>query len=136
MPRSVSAQLAIDMYEALRAECGWSAANAWQGIARLLLSCDTLRHTWQPFHDVVAYRAANDFKTGVRGPNVVIRRAEALTGFLAGKLGVSRTDLSNEISAYWWHPDVTGLQPHHRPACFDVRPESPDPGLNRNMDAP
>ena len=113
MPRSVNAQLAIDMYEAQRAQRGWSAATAWQGIARLLLSCKTWRHGWQPFHDVVVYREANDFKTGARGPNVVMRRADALTGFLAGELGVPRADLCNEIAAYWRHPDVTDLQPHN-----------------------
>ena len=113
MPRSVNAQLAIDMYEAQRAQRGWSAATAWQGIARLLLSCDTWRHGWQPFHDVVVYREANDFKTGARGPNVVMRRADALTGFLAGELGVARADLCNRIAAYWRHPDVADLQPHN-----------------------
>ena len=113
MPRSVNAQLAIDMYEAQRAQRGWCAATAWQGIARLLLSCETWRHGWQPFNDVVVYREANDFKTGARGPNVVMRRADALTGFLAGELGVPRADLCNEIAAYWRHPDVTDLQPHN-----------------------
>ena len=83
MPRSVNAQLAIDMYEALRSHHGWSAASAWQGIARLLLSCDIWRHGWQPFHDVVVYREANDLKIGARGPNVVnapCRHADRLFG--------------------------------------------------------
>lgn len=113
MPRSANAQLAVEMYEAQRARRGWSAASAWQGIARLLLSCETWRQGWQPFHDVVVYREANDFRTGVRGPNAVMRRADALTGFLAGQLGVARADLCNEIGMYWRHPDVAGLQPHN-----------------------
>ena len=113
MPRSVNAKLAVDMYEALREQCRWNKATAWQGIARLLLSCDIWRHGWQTFNDVVVYREANDFKTGARGPNTVMRRADALTGYLASELGVSRTELCKEISAYWRHPDVTGLQPHN-----------------------
>ena len=104
MPRSVNAQLAIDMYEALRAHHGWSAASAWQGIARLLLSCDIWRHGWQPFHDVAVYREANDFKLGARGPNIVMRRADTLTGFLANELDAPRADLCNEVASYWGHP--------------------------------
>lgn len=113
MPRSRNAQLAIDMYEAQRAQRDWSAATAWQGIARLLLSCETWRHGWQPFHDVVVYRESNDFKMGVRGPNVVMRRADVLTEFLAGELGVPRTALCNEIATYWRHPDITDFQPNN-----------------------
>lgn len=113
MPRSANAQLAIDMYEALRAQHGWSAESAWQGIARLLLTCDVWERGWQPFHDVVVYRETNDFKEGARGPNVVMRRADALTGFLAAQLGVPRATLCDEIAAYWKHPDIAGLQPHN-----------------------
>jgi len=113
MPRSANAQLAIDMYEALRAKHGWTRATAWQGIARLLLSCEIWRHGWEPFHGVVVYRGTNDFKVGARGPNAIMRRAEALTGFLAKELGVSRAVLCNEIGIYWKHPDIAGLQPHN-----------------------
>ena len=113
MPRSVNAQLAVNMYEALRARHGWSREAAWQGIARLLLSCDIWQHGWRPFHGVVVYREANDFKVGSRGPNAVMRRAEALTGVLANALGVPRADLCNEIAAYWRHPSIAGLQPHN-----------------------
>ena len=111
MPRSINAQLAIDMYEALRAQHQWSRATAWQGVARLLLSCDVWRHGWQSFHGVVVYREANDFRDGARGPNVVVRRADALTGFLANELGVSRAALCEEIAAYWRHRDIADLQP-------------------------
>ena len=113
MPRSANAQLAVDMYEALQAQNGWTRATAWQGIARLLLSCEVWRHGWQPFHGVVVYREANDFKNSARVPNAVMRRAEALTAYLANELGVPRAGLCNEIAAYWKHPDVVGLQPHN-----------------------
>ena len=113
MPRSANAQLAIDMYEALRGKHDWSALTAWQGIARLLLSCEIWRHGWQGFHDVVVYREANDFKVGVHGPNIVMRRADALTGFLANELSLPRADLCDEIAAYWRHPNIAGLQPHN-----------------------
>ena len=113
MPRSVNAQLAIDMYEALRAQHQWHRAAAWQGVARLLLSCDIWRQGWQSFHGVVVYREANDFRASARGPNVVMRRAAALTGFLAHELGVSRAALCEEIATYWRHRDIAGLQPHN-----------------------
>ena len=72
------------------ADLPWNRAAAWQGVARLLLSCEVWRQGWQSFHGVVVYREANDFRAGARGPNVVMRRADALTGFLATELGVSR----------------------------------------------
>ena len=113
MPRSENAQFAVNMYEALRAEHGWTRGNAWQGIAILLLSCEIWRQGWQPFHDVAVYREANDFKTGPQGPNAVMRRAEALSVFLANELGVSRAALCGKIAAYWREPDIAGLQPHN-----------------------
>ena len=113
MPRSDNAQLAIDMYETLRTQHGWSRATAWQGIARLLLSCDIWQHGWRPFHGVVVHRESNDFKAGARGPNIVMRRAATLTGFLANELGVPRADLCDEIAAYWKHTDIAALQPHN-----------------------
>ena len=113
MPRSANAQLAIDMYEALRAQHGWSKETAWQGIARLLLSCDVWRHGWEPLHNVVVYREANDFKIGARGPNAVMRRAEALSKFIAKELCIPREELCREIATYWRAPDIGGLQPHN-----------------------
>lgn len=79
MPRSANAQLAINMYEALQARHGCNNATPWQGIARLLLSCSIWRQGWQPLHGVVVYREANDFKTGARGPNAVMRVAPLLS---------------------------------------------------------
>ena len=113
MPRSVNAQLAIDMYEALRAQHQWHRAAAWQGVARLLLSCDIWRQGWQSFHGVVVYREANDFRASARGPNVVMPGLPPLTGFLAHELGVSRAALCEEIATYWRHRDIAGLQPHN-----------------------
>ena len=113
MPRSANAQLAVDMYEALRAEYGWTIATAWHGIARLLLSCDVWRHEWQRFHGIVVYREANDFKIGRSGPNVTMRRGGTLTAQLANELAVPRTAICNEIAAYWRHPDIAHLQPHN-----------------------
>ena len=113
MPRSSNAQLAISMYEALRAEHGWDRETAWQGIARLLLSCETWQPGWHPFHGVVVYREASDFKRGPSGPNAVMQRAESLTSVLANALNVPRSDLCSEISAYWKHPSISSLQPHN-----------------------
>lgn len=113
MPRSTNAQLAVDMYEALRAVHGWTNTTAWQGIARLLLSCDRWRHGWQPFHGVVVYREANDFKIRTQGPNIIMRRAAELTSFLARELGIPRSDLCREIGTYWRHADIANLQPHN-----------------------
>lgn len=113
MPRSFNAQLAIDLYEALRVRNGWNAASAWKGIAQLLLSCDRWERGWQAFHDVVVYREANDFRVGAHGPNIVMRRADMLACFLAAELGIPRADLCDEIAAYWRHRDIAGLQPHN-----------------------
>lgn len=113
MPRSHNAQLAVTMYEELRARHRWSRDAAWHGIARLLLSCDIWWYGWQPFHGVVVYREANDFKVGRRGPNAVMRRAGALSGYLAKQLGVPKAALCREIGAYWKHPDIAHLQPHN-----------------------
>jgi len=113
MARSANAQLAVDMYEAMRVQHGWSRAHAWHGIARLLLSCKVWRHGWQPFHNMVVYCEANEFKTGPRGPNAVMQRADALSDFLANELGVSRAVLCNTIARYWNHPGIANLQPHN-----------------------
>ena len=113
MPRSANAQLAIDLYEALQRQHGWNAASAWQGIARLLLSCNRWRNGWQQFHDVVVYRESNDFRVGARGPNAVIRRAESLSVLLAEELAVPRAELCEKIATYWRHPNIAGLQPHN-----------------------
>lgn len=113
MPRSPNAQLAVGLYEELRERYGWTRVTAWHGIARLLLSCAVWRRGWQPFHGVVVYREANDFKMGWQGPNAVMRRAGSLTAFLAAELGVSLVDLCSEVGAYWRHQQTARLQPHN-----------------------
>ena len=42
----------------------------------------------------------NDFRIGARGPNTVLRRANALTKFLAAKLTVPGTDLCDGIAGF------------------------------------
>ena len=113
MPRSDNAKLAVRAYEAFRVQHDWSRSTAWQGIARLLLTCDVWSGNWQRFHDVVVYRERNDFKIGARGPNAVMKRAEELTDFLARELGVPRQRLCSAIGAYWKQSEVSGLQPHN-----------------------
>lgn len=113
MPRSPNAQIAVTLYEALHAQYAFTPTTAWQGIGRLLLSCEIWRNTWQPFHGVVVYRESNDFKVGANGPNAVMRRAEDLTQFLAEQLGVNRAGLCSEIGTYWSHPTIRESQPHN-----------------------
>jgi hypothetical protein len=113
MARSANAQLALDLYEKLPGCHGWTASDAWQGIARLLLSCEIWNDGWQHFHDVIVYRESNDFRIGARGPNAVLKRAEALAAYLASQLSVPRSDLCKEIGIYWKDPAVATLQPHN-----------------------
>ena len=113
MPRSANAQAAVEMYEAMRLQRRWTQATAWHGIAILLLSCDIWRYGWYGFHDVVVYRESNDFRVGSKGPNAVLRRAESLTGFLAGELGIGRNAVCEEIAAYWREPKVANKQPNN-----------------------
>lgn len=69
---------------------------------------------WQPFHNVVVYRETNDFKQGANGtPNTVLQRAEALTQYLAGQLGVPRAEIDHHIGLYWHQPVISTLQPHN-----------------------
>lgn len=113
MARSPNAQIAVDMYKALSGTLALDAATAWQGIARLLLTCEIWKGSWQPFHDVVVYRESNTFKSGSRGPNTVMQRADRLTQYLADQLGVPRASLCNVIGDYLRHPQITHLQPNN-----------------------
>ena len=113
MPRSGNAQIAVDMYEEMRSEFGWSGSSAWHGIARLLLSCEVWDDPWKPFHGSVVYKEKNAFKVGKKGPNKYLRRAEDLSGFLARELRVSRDALCGEIATYWRQPGVSDLQPNN-----------------------
>lgn len=116
MPRSPNAQIAVDLYNQLVPIYAWTAASAWHGIARLLLTTKVWRTGlgWQPFHNVIVYRESNDFKLGAGGaPNAVLRRAEALTAYLAAQLGVPRTEICDHTGAYWNQPRLSTLQPHN-----------------------
>jgi hypothetical protein len=116
MPHSENAQMAVDLYNHLAHDHGFTAGNAWHGIARLLLTTNVFRSGagWQPFHNVVVYRESNDFKLSAAGtPNKVMQRAEALTVYLAGQLGVPRPEINHNIGLYWNQPHISALQPHN-----------------------
>lgn len=115
MARSPNAQLAVDQFKILQQRHRWGKADAWQGIARLLLTCDRWVEGsgWQNFHGVVVYRETNDFKVGKKGPNKVLQRAESLSTYLATQLGVTRGNLCRSIAQYWQTPVIANLQPHN-----------------------
>jgi hypothetical protein len=113
MARSPNAQIAVQMYDVLATEFAWNTATAWHGIARLLLTCEIWKESWQPFHDVIVYRESNEFKSGARGPNKVMQRAASLTDCLALELGVARNSLCQAVGSYFRHPQISSLQPHN-----------------------
>ncbi|MCL4843784.1 MAG: hypothetical protein KJZ79_18180 [Bryobacteraceae bacterium] len=116
MARSANAQTAVDLYAQLCQTHGFTAANAWHGIARLLLATNVWREGigWTEFHNFVVYRERNDYKTTKGGkPNKAMQRAEALTLYLASQLGVPRTEISNHIGLYWKLPQISHQQPHN-----------------------
>jgi len=115
MARSRNAQLAVDLYNQLDAEHHWNADTAWQGIARLLLSCEIYiaQAGWRPFHGVVTYVDSNRFTVGDAGPHATLRRAEQLTEYLAGQLGVPRPDLCANIGTYFQQAHIRRLQPNN-----------------------
>lgn len=112
--RSSNAQLAVELYNKLNEQYHWSADTAWQGIARLLLTCDIWSRGWDSFHNVVVYRETNDFWLGANGrPNAVLRRAEKLSSFLAEQLGIDRNNLCGEIGLYWREALIQSFQPNN-----------------------
>jgi hypothetical protein len=114
MGRSRNAQIAVDLFEQLLRQYAWNAQTAWRGIAILLLNCESWNRGWKPFHDVVVYREINDFKKLKKGDeNAVLKRAEALSVFLAAQLSMSRADLCKEIGVYWRQPGISTLQPNN-----------------------
>jgi len=114
MARSENAQIAVDMFHDLQIDNMLSIDTAWIGIARLLLSCDIWDGGWKAFHDIVVYRERNDFGLNENGePNSCWKRADRLTDYLAGSLGVSRSDLCGNVGRYWHNTAVRGLQPHN-----------------------
>jgi hypothetical protein len=123
MARGANAQLAATMYQQLAAAKGWSAADAWKGIAELLLTCEVQQPGtgWTPFVprggstplDVVVYRERNDFVFHNGQPSEVIRRADQLSQYLAAQLGCARVNLCPTIAKFWRHPTVASLQMHN-----------------------
>jgi hypothetical protein len=115
MARGINAKLAVQEYHRVRELHGYSAADAWKGIAELLLSCEVqVGRAWQPFHGVVVYRESNDFKVAADGlPGGTIRKAERMTAFLATQLACSREELCGRVGAYWRLPLISGLQQHN-----------------------
>jgi hypothetical protein len=113
MPRSINAQLAVDLYNDLHARHNWTSDTAWHGIALLLLSCEIYRAQWERFHNVVTYVDSNRFKAGKSGPSATLRRAEQLTVYLAEQLGIDRTSLCDTIGLYWREPEIRPFQPHN-----------------------
>src|SRR5438093_10272730 len=117
MARSPNAQIAVELYRQLCDQYHWTAAEAWKGIALLLLTCDvqpSKRAGWRSFFDVVVYRDSNDFKKLKDGnPNKTVVRGEALSTYLADELGVTRELLCAEIGKYWRHAAIRKLQYHN-----------------------
>lgn len=113
MARSANAQLVVDLYNELYSRFHWTSETAWQGIARLLLSCETYGLRWEPFLNVVTYVDSNRFTSGETGPHATLRRAEQLTAYLAAELGIDRPQLCQNIGLYWQHPKIRQVQPHN-----------------------
>lgn len=106
MPRSINAQLAVDLYNDLHARYNWTSDSAWQGIARLLLTCEIYRAQWEPFRNVVVYIDSNRFRPGKGGtPSATLRRAE--------QLGIERAALCDNIGLYWQQAVIRPLQPQN-----------------------
>jgi hypothetical protein len=138
MPRSLNAQIAVDLYKQLLQTRGWTAATAWHGIARLLFTTKVWKGElgWQPFHNVVVYRERNDLKLGSHGaPSAALQRAEALTAYLATQLGVPREEVQDSVGLYWEQSAISGLQPNNlrghafRSLIVTVLESFGDPGI-------
>ena len=109
MKRSQNAELAVEAYKAIHKKHKLKPKTAWQGIARLLLTCEISQgNTWQTHEEkVVVFRESNYF----RQPDTpVIRRSKDLTDYLANELGIKRHKLCEKIGAYWRNPRIEGLQ--------------------------
>ena len=111
MTRGKNAQLAVDLFEELRSTHGWSAQDAWKGIAMLLLTCQLWKQGWGSFHGVVVYRESNDFRIRNGKENATIRKARSLTRMLSEAFGVE--DACSVIGQYWRRPEVSGAQPNN-----------------------
>lgn len=116
MSRPPNAQVAVDLYDELARAHHWTGANAWHGIARLLLTTDiwSPSRSWLPFRGVIVYRESSDFNLDAGGaPNAVLGRAESLTRYVAAQLGVPRSEIGDHIGIYWKQPTIMKLQPNN-----------------------
>lgn len=116
MTRGTNAQLAVTLYQQLHTAHRWSAQEAWQGIALLLLTCDIYegkRKGWQPFHKAVVYRESNDFFVEKGNESSALKKARRLTSYLEALLGLPTGKCCQSIGQYWRHPAVNTLQPHN-----------------------
>jgi len=113
MARSTNSQLAVDLYDDLLHHFQWSAREAWQGIARLLLSCEVYRYGWVAPHDVVSYVESNRLTASGVGPNATLKRAKSLSDCLADQLNISRSDICRSIGTYWRQPQIRESQPNN-----------------------
>lgn len=116
MTRGTNAQLAVSLYHQLHAAHGWTAQDAWKGIALLLLTCDLYegkRTGWQPFHGAVVYRESNDFSIEHGKQSGALKKAMRLTSYLESLLGLPAGTCCQAIGQYWRHQGVRTLQPHN-----------------------
>jgi len=121
--RGINAQLAVNEYLLLREKFSWTKADAWKGIAILLLSCDVWdgglyqrlsalkKHKYVP--DVVVYRERNDFKATENQHNKTVDRAIHLSEYLASELGISSSALCDYIGQFFRMPAISDMQPNN-----------------------
>lgn len=135
MSRGANSQLAVDMYETLRIAHSWGSADAWKGIAFLLLTCEKWVGAWRPFLDCVVYRESNDFKLTRNGHfGTVIQRAQRLTSYLGSELGITG-NVCAELGMYWRNPLILSSQPHNlvghafRSIVLEILKRYGDPGI-------
>lgn len=138
MARSPNAEIAAQQFLNLLQASGYAKGEAWKAIAQSLLSCKQWVGGWQPFHDVILYREANDFKPG----NAVMQRAENLTQYVAKEIGVSRADLCSSIGLYWQTPVISTKQPNNlvghafRSMLVEALKKFGDPGITYEEEVP
>ncbi len=112
MPRSLNAQLAVDLFDEIVDRQQLDKHTAWKAIAELLLTCEVWDTKWSTFRDFVVFREVNDFKRA-GADSTLMRRAEKLSQLLANELGVSRETLCAHIGKYWRLPQLRAIQPHN-----------------------
>ena len=104
--------IALSLYDSIVKNNDWDRPeDAWKGIAKLLLSCDT----WGVgemvrFREYILYRERND----LTNPNTKASKdAVKLTNYLADQLGVPRINTCDFIGDYYRHDKIKYKQPHN-----------------------